>query len=115
MLAFASAIEPLRAANRMSGTELFSWVISSPSGQPTEASNGVVVDVDGAPDMLLNCRLVFVCAGLDVKSYSDKESLNVIRRLDRNGAIIGAICTGTYLMAAAGLLEGRLYHPLGEY
>ena len=46
MLAFASAIEPLRAANRMSGTELFSWVISSPSGQPTEASNGVVVDVD---------------------------------------------------------------------
>ena len=107
MLAFASAIEPLRAANRMSGTELFSWVISSPSGQPTEASNGVVVDVDGAPDMLLNSRLVFVCAGLDVKSYSDKESLNVIRRLDRNGAIIGAICTGTYLMAAAGLLEGR--------
>lgn len=107
MLAFASAIEPLRAANRMSGTELFSWVISSPSGQPTEASNGVVVDVDGAPDMLSNCRLVFVCAGLDVKSYSDKESLNVIRRLDRNGAIIGAICTGTYLMAAAGLLEGR--------
>ena len=40
MLAFASAIEPLRAANRMSGTELFSWVISSPSGQPTDASNG---------------------------------------------------------------------------
>ena len=107
MLAFASAIEPLRAANRMSGTELFSWVISSPSGQPTEASNGVVINVDGNPDVLLNCWLVFVCAGLDVKSYSDKDSLNVIRRLDRNGAIIGAICTGTYLMAAAGLLEGR--------
>ncbi|MEK9729574.1 MAG: GlxA family transcriptional regulator, partial [Alphaproteobacteria bacterium] len=42
MLAFASAIEPLRAANRMAGEELFSWVISSPNGQPTEASNGVV-------------------------------------------------------------------------
>ena len=107
MLAFASAIEPLRAANRMSGSDLFSWVISSPSGQQTQASNGVMVDVDGSPDVLLNCRLVFVCAGLDVKSYSDKDSLNVIRRLDRNGAIIGAICTGTYLMAAAGLLEGR--------
>ena len=107
MLAFASAIEPLRAANRMSGQELFSWVISSLKGTTPEASNGVKVDVQGTPEMLQNCRLVFVCAGLDVKSYADKETLNVIRRLDRNGAIIGAICTGTYLMAAAGLLDDR--------
>ena len=34
MLAFASALEPLRAANRMSRQELFSWTISSPQGQP---------------------------------------------------------------------------------
>ena len=107
MLAFASAIEPLRAANRMSGKELFSWVISSPTGTTPEASNGVKVDVQGTPEILQNCRLVFVCAGLDVKSYADRETLNVIRRLDRNGAIIGAICTGTYLMAAAGLLDDR--------
>ena len=107
MLAFASAIEPLRAANRMSGKELFSWVISSPTGTTSEASNGVKVDVQDTPEMLQNCRLVFVCAGLDVKSYADRETLNVIRRLDRNGAIIGAICTGTYLMAAAGLLDDR--------
>ena len=52
MLAFASAIEPLRAANRMAGEELFSWVISSPNGQPTEASNGVVVSADGDPEIL---------------------------------------------------------------
>ncbi|MGB1528862.1 MAG: GlxA family transcriptional regulator, partial [Candidatus Puniceispirillaceae bacterium] len=45
MLAFASALEPLRAANRMSGQNLFSWVISSPSGAAPEASNGVRVDV----------------------------------------------------------------------
>ena len=60
MLAFASAIEPLRAANRMAGEELFSWVISSPNGQPTEASNGVVVDVDGDPEMLLQTAALFL-------------------------------------------------------
>ena len=107
LLAFASAIEPLRAANRMSGKELFSWVISSPTGATAEASNGVKVDAQGTPEMLQYCRLVFVCAGLNVKAYAGKETLNLIRRLDRKGAIIGAICTGTYLMAAAGLLDER--------
>ncbi len=107
MLAFASAIEPLRAANRMSGEELFSWVISSPDGTATPASNGVIVNADGNPEILQDCRLVFACSGLDIKSYTTKETLNVIRRLDRNGAIIGAICTGTYLMAAAGLLDHK--------
>ena len=32
MLAFASALEPLRAANRQSNKELFNWVIASPGG-----------------------------------------------------------------------------------
>ena len=107
MLAFASAIEPLRAANRMAGQELYTWVISSPTGRPTEASNGVVVTADGDPELLQTCRLVFACSGLDIKKYCTKGTLNVIRKLDRNGGIIGAICTGTYLMAAAGLLDEK--------
>jgi len=107
MVAFSCAIEPLRSANRMSGCELFSWVIAGSTGETVIASNGVVVSTDGGPELLQDCRLVFACAGLDVKTQATKETLNVIRRLDRNGAIVGAICTGTYLMAAAGLLDER--------
>ena len=51
--------------------------------------------------------MVFVCAGLNVRENTDRNILNLVRRLDRNGAVIGAICTGTYVMAAAGLLEDR--------
>ena len=47
MVAFSCAIEPLRSANRMSGRELFSWVISSSTGETVIASNGVVVNTDG--------------------------------------------------------------------
>ena len=107
MLAFSSAIEPLRAANRMSEKTLFDWVIASPMGEPVAASNEVVVNAENGPEALQDCRLVFLCSGMNIKSHTEKSILNIARRLDRGGAIIGAICTGTYIMAAAGLLDDK--------
>src|SRR3546814_11650218 len=43
MMAFTSAVEPLRSANRMSGRTLYDWRIISPDGQPVAASNGIEV------------------------------------------------------------------------
>ena len=105
MIAFSAAIEPLRVANRMSGETLFEWVIASPTDEAIRASNGVRIEVDSTFAELADCRLVFVCGGLDVQSHTDQNTLNVTRRLDRQGAVVGAICTGTYVLAAAGLLN----------
>ena len=107
MIAFASAIEPLRAANEQAGMALFDWVVASTGASSCKASNGIKIETETNPEDLQSCRIVFVCAGVQVKENTSKSTLNLIRRLDRNGAIIGAICTGTYVMAAAGLLASR--------
>ena len=107
MLAFASAIEPLRSANRMSEKSLFEWVITSEDGQSVMASNGVEVSANGDLEDLSSCRMVFACGGLDIQHHARKEVINALRLIERRGAAIGAICTGTYLLAMAGLLKDR--------
>ena len=48
MIAFTSAIEPLRIANRLSGQRLYDWRLVSRDGGPVAASNGIAIQVDAA-------------------------------------------------------------------
>ena len=105
MIAFSAALEPLRVANRVANETLFEWVIASPDDQAVTASNGVRVDVEDEVASLSACHITFVCSGINVKDYADQSVFNIARRLDRQGVIVGAICTGTYVLAAAGLLN----------
>ena len=41
MVAFATALDPLRLANRMLGYEAYKWRLASLDGRPVKASNGV--------------------------------------------------------------------------
>lgn len=107
MMAFASAIEPLRAANRLTGERLFDWWLVSRDGAAVRASNGIDIDVQHAigdaivPDMLL------VCAGTPDAGRGDAAMLKWLRGLSRSGVLLGGISLGAYALAYAGLLDGR--------
>lgn len=107
MMAFTSAVEPLRSANRMSGRTLYEWRIISADGEPVSASNGIQVVPDLSISEVDRERTLIVAAGIDVQHYEDDRVLGFLRRISRQGAALGALCTGSHFLARAGLLEGR--------
>ncbi len=107
LLAFSAAVEPLRAANRLRERPLFSWVTAHTSDQNVKASNGLEVSLSGNINALFECRLVLICSGTNVEKHVDKTTLAIVRKLARNGIAVGAICSGTYVLAKAGMLNDK--------
>src|SRR4051812_10931667 len=64
MMAFAAAIEPLRAANRLTRAERFSWHLFSHDGRSVRASNGIDIAVHGAAGDEQPLDMLVVCAGM---------------------------------------------------
>lgn len=50
---------------------------------------------------------ILVCGGANIQRASTKPVLHWLRRQAAHGATIGGLCTASYTLAKAGLLEGR--------
>jgi hypothetical protein len=62
LMSYASAVEPLRAANQISGRELYRWWNTAPADIASCASNGTAIlpsfefgSMDNQPDLMLVC------------------------------------------------------------
>jgi len=106
MLSVASAIDPLRAANRALGKPAYQWTLTSIDGAPVRASNGMEIRVDCALEKLADCDLLLVCAGLSTNPSGLGQIYAELRARARHGTALGAISTGSQLLAGAGLLDG---------
>lgn len=109
LLAFSSAVEPLRMANRLAGESLYLWSLIGATGPGVASSNGLVAPVDlslseGIPAQSFDA--VFVCSGESVQLVQDDAGLNWLRQLVKAGVTLGGICTGTHFLARADVLSG---------
>ncbi len=105
MIALTSAVEPMRMANRVSGRLLYDWRLITVDGEPVTASCGIEFRPTATLEAANGFSTVMVCSGIDVYNYSNKTLDSWLRRMDRRGADIGALCTGTHFLARAGLLN----------
>ncbi|TQS72828.1 GlxA family transcriptional regulator [Rhodobacteraceae bacterium] len=107
LMAFTSACEPLRLANQIAGQKLYEWVLASENGTTATSSGLIDLKVDIGLQELGRDDIIIVCGGIDVSKATTQPILNWLRREGRRGCVLAGICTGTWTLAQAGLLDGR--------
>ncbi|WP_300030218.1 GlxA family transcriptional regulator [uncultured Roseobacter sp.] len=107
MLSFASAVESLRIANRMSGRTLYEWTTLGEGGEPVNSCAGIGFQVDDDLRDLSRDDVIMLCGGVNIQGATSKRLLAWLRREARKGPVVGGLCTAGHTMARAGLLDGK--------
>ncbi|MDX8519541.1 GlxA family transcriptional regulator [Mesorhizobium dulcispinae] len=107
IMCVASAVDPLRAANRISGETLFDFKLVSVTGESPVTTCGLPVAVSGRFDAAEPTDMLVVVAGFGTQNYATSALLAGLRRAARAARACGGVEAGTWLVARAGLLEGR--------
>lgn len=107
LIAYAAAIDTLRLANRVANQEIYSWETFSVDGKPVTASNGLEVTPQrNLKNHSIYYAVLFVCGGAKIHQRWSQALGEGLRNASRKGMALGSLCTGSYLLAKAGLLDG---------
>ena len=111
MLSFASALEALRIANRMLRRTAYVWTLVGEGGREATCSTGTRFALDHGLEPgeieLDRDDTVIAIGGMDVQRATSRAVVNWLRKIARHGTAVGGMCTGSYAVARAGLLDGR--------
>ncbi len=107
LLSVASTLDPLRAANRVSGRELYRWRVVSPDGAAPRTTCGLTLPAEGAFDPEATGPVLIVVAGFNVFGQATRKLLAGVRRAAQHGTALGGVEAGAWVLGLAGLLNGR--------
>ncbi len=106
MMALASAIEPLRIANRYLQTP-YTWKLLSLNGEAVSDDNGISIQPQGSINDADVFGSVILCADIQPERFYSRDLRHWLHQAHANGSTLGALDTGSFLLARTGLLNGH--------
>lgn len=102
----ANTIEPLRAANTLAGRKIYAWRFLTLDGFPATSSAGMEVNPH---DNLARCKgdMLIAMPSYRYRPLATEPARKSLRAAAGRYGIMAGFDAGAWLLAAAGLLEGR--------
>ncbi len=107
LMSYSSVVEPFRAANLLSGRELYRVRNLPVHGARSNSSTGAVIPATAHIGEQVDFDLVLLIASGNPFSFDDANLLGWIRNLARRKVIIGGVSGGPVILAKAGVMNGR--------
>ena len=103
----ANAIEPFRAANTIARKQLYSWQHVSLAGGTVTSSSGLPVATSAWSEAKPGGDYLFIMPSYGFEAFAGPSTVRALKAArQRFGTLVG-MDTGAWLLASAGLLEGR--------
>ena len=107
MMSLASALDTMRAANRIASRDLFEWKIATLNGKPARLTCDLIIEPDFLLDANTSGDVLIVIASFNQQYHAGPAHLKLIKRIARNFSAVGGIEAGSWILARSGLLESR--------
>ncbi len=107
ILEVASALDPLRNANRQLGHEAYRWRVVTPDGQPVALTCGIELPSTGNLAHATGADALIVIAGYRLAEVATRPLIRDLRRIAPRFKLVGGIDAAPWVMARAGLLDGH--------
>ncbi|MGL4321691.1 MAG: AraC family transcriptional regulator, partial [Paracoccaceae bacterium] len=106
ILEVASALDPLRNANRQLGHEAYRWRVVTPDGTPAPLTCGIELPSSGPLSHATGADALIVVAGYRLAQVATQPLIRDLRRIAPRFALVGGIDAAPWVLARAGLLNG---------
>ena len=107
ILEVASALDPLRNANRQLGHEAYRWRVVSPDGAPVPLTCGIELPSSGPLSHAVGADALIVIAGYRLAEVATRPLIRDLRRIAPRFQLVGGIDAAPWVLARAGLLDGH--------
>lgn len=107
ILEVASALDPLRNANRHLGHDAYRWRVVSPDGAPVPLTCGIELPSSGPLSHAVGADVLIVIAGYRLAEVATRPLIHDLRRIAPRFQLVGGIDAAPWVMARAGLLDGH--------